>query len=98
MIKWFETVGDHSDIVISSRIRLARNLVNYPFCGRLTPEQEKRLKAEVKNALDNVVIRDILDAIEENEISSKMKKLEFMMLKNNKIGILRRYFSLKAKI
>ena len=50
MIKWFETVGDHSDIVISSRIRLARNLVNYPFCGRLTPEQEKQLKAEVKNA------------------------------------------------
>lgn len=58
----------------------------------------KELEEIYRNALDNVVIRDILDAIEENEISSKMKKLEFMMLKNNKIGILRRYFSLKAKI
>ena len=58
MIKWFETVGDHSDIVISSRIRLARNLVNYPFCGRLTPEQEKQLKAEVKNALEKINLGD----------------------------------------
>ena len=58
MIRWFETVGDHSDIVISSRIRLARNLVNYPFCGRLTPEQEKQLKAEVKNALEKINLGD----------------------------------------
>ena len=58
MTKWFETVGNHSDIVISSRIRLARNLVNYPFCGRLTEEQEQQLKTEIKNALEKINLGD----------------------------------------
>lgn len=58
MTKWFETVGNHSDIVISSRIRLARNLVNYPFCGRLMEEQEQQLKTEIKNALEKINLGD----------------------------------------
>ncbi len=58
MTKWFETVGEQSDIVISSRIRLARNLVNYPFCGRLTEEQEQKLENEVKNALEKINLGD----------------------------------------
>ncbi len=33
--KWYESVGEMGDIVISSRIRLARNLAEHPFPARL---------------------------------------------------------------
>ena len=42
--KWYEKAGEHSDVIISTRVRLARNLVDYPFPNRMTTEQ----KAEVE--------------------------------------------------
>lgn len=54
MNKWYESAENSSDIVLSSRIRLARNLAKYPFCGRLTPEQAGKLDAEVRQALEKI--------------------------------------------
>ena len=34
--EWLKGGGAESDIVVSSRIRLARNLTNYPFTTRAT--------------------------------------------------------------
>ncbi|MGL5097498.1 MAG: ATP--guanido phosphotransferase, partial [Planctomycetia bacterium] len=39
--EWLRGTGSDSDIVISSRLRLARNLADFPFCGRAN-EHEKR--------------------------------------------------------
>jgi protein arginine kinase len=36
--EWLRGTGPESDIVISSRIRLARNLAEYPFMNRATPQ------------------------------------------------------------
>ena len=36
-LSWFGTEGADSDVVISSRVRLARNLVSLPFPGRANP-------------------------------------------------------------
>lgn len=51
--EWLKGVGPDSDIVVSSRIRLARNLADYPFAGKATDldraEIEKSLR---KNVLD----------------------------------------------
>ena len=33
---WYDMTGRDNDVVVSSRIRLARNLANYPFEGRLS--------------------------------------------------------------
>lgn len=41
--KWFEFKGDLADIAVSSRIRLARNFREYPFPGRMAPEQEEQV-------------------------------------------------------
>ena len=38
--EWLKGEGPESDIIISSRIRLARNLADYPFTNRATPEQK----------------------------------------------------------
>jgi protein arginine kinase len=41
--EWLRGVGPESDIVISSRIRLARNLAEYPFMNRATPQDRQRI-------------------------------------------------------
>jgi protein arginine kinase len=45
--EWLRGTGPESDIVISSRIRLARNLAAFPFTNRATAHQ----KAEIENLL-----------------------------------------------
>ena len=35
-MKWYENTAGNGDIVLSTRIRLARNLKNYPFPARLS--------------------------------------------------------------
>lgn len=51
MLKWYEETGDNEDIVISSRVRLARNLSKYPFPVRLSKAQAKGLLEELKAKL-----------------------------------------------
>jgi len=41
----------YQDVTISSRIRLARNLKDYPFTSRMTREQSEAVLAKVKNAI-----------------------------------------------
>ena len=45
--EWLRGTGPDADIVISSRIRLARNLSTFPFTNRASAHQ----KAEVENML-----------------------------------------------
>ncbi|MBP3543736.1 MAG: protein arginine kinase [Lachnospiraceae bacterium] len=58
MLKWFEETGDNEDVVISSRVRLARNLSNYPFPVRMSSEQSEQLVEELKNKLANLKDED----------------------------------------
>lgn len=46
--QWLRGVGPMSDIVISSRIRLARNISGYPFVNRATATQRTELTEMVK--------------------------------------------------
>jgi protein arginine kinase len=48
MLKWYEQNAPDSDVVISSRVRLARNLENYPFSAKIVEEQAIALVNEVK--------------------------------------------------
>lgn len=54
MLKWYEETGDNEDIVISSRVRLARNLSKYPFPAKLSKGQAKELLEELKGRLVNL--------------------------------------------
>ncbi|HWT27209.1 MAG TPA: protein arginine kinase [Mobilitalea sp.] len=49
MLKWYEQIVPDSDVVISSRVRLARNLENYPFSPKLDEERAIVLVNEVKD-------------------------------------------------
>ena len=50
-LSWFGTEGADSDVVLSSRVRLARNLVGLPFPGRADLAQ----LAEIQQRLDPVL-------------------------------------------
>lgn len=43
MCSWLAEPGPDSDVVISCRVRLARNLEGYPFAPRLSPERAEEL-------------------------------------------------------
>ncbi|MGB8454575.1 MAG: protein arginine kinase [Anaerocolumna sp.] len=50
MLKWYKEAGQNNDVVISSRVRLARNLNDYPFSAKLTAQQAADLVEKVKAA------------------------------------------------
>ena len=51
MNKWYVENGEQGDIVISTRVRLARNLEDYPFPCRLTVKGKEKVCEEIKDAI-----------------------------------------------
>lgn len=51
MSKWYNSCGKESDTVISTRVRLARNIAGIPFPSRMSAEQRSEVNQAVKNAL-----------------------------------------------
>lgn len=43
MLRWYEREGKNSDVVVSSRVRLARNTTEYPFSVKISPDEGKEL-------------------------------------------------------
>ena len=50
-MKWYENAAEHADVVLSTRVRLARNLKDYPFPARLNEKGKDEVNAVVKEAL-----------------------------------------------
>jgi len=49
--EWLRAAGPISDIVVSSRIRLARNLTGYPFLQKLRENQKEEIISSIENAV-----------------------------------------------
>ena len=52
--EWMRGQGPESDIVMSSRIRLARNLSEFPFIRKCTPKDRLAIATSVHRALDSL--------------------------------------------
>ncbi len=52
-LKWYEKTGPSGDVACSTRVRLARNLGNFPFPSRASLEQKEQIAQQVKEALIN---------------------------------------------
>ena len=50
-LKWYEKAGNCGDVVCSTRVRLARNLRQYPFPARANAQQKEAVEAKVRDAL-----------------------------------------------
>jgi len=55
--EWLKGEGPESDIIISSRIRLARNLADFPFTNRASIEQKAEIAEIMRERLANVELR-----------------------------------------
>ncbi len=49
--EWLRGAGPHNEVVISSRIRLARNVVGMPFVSRMSRQQRIALEKRVRDAI-----------------------------------------------
>ena len=58
MDKWYEVPGKAGTNVIYSRVRLVRNLKEYPFPGRLTKEQSAELSEKLLGGLTGIASMD----------------------------------------
>ena len=45
---WLDASGDHADIVLSTRVRLARNIEGYAFTGRARDGERLRVLSQVR--------------------------------------------------
>lgn len=59
-MNWYKNKGNEGDIVLSTRVRLARNLTEYPFPARLDESQKKDI---------GTIVRDIIDADKSFELN-----------------------------
>src|ERR1700733_2969608 len=49
--EWLRGTGPESDIVMCSRIRLARNLADFPFTNRASRSEKSEIESVIKNTL-----------------------------------------------
>jgi protein arginine kinase len=47
---WFTKTGPEGDVVLASRVRLARNLIEYPFPDTLSRDQERKVRDRLAGA------------------------------------------------
>ncbi|MEO6447415.1 MAG: protein arginine kinase [Gemmatimonadaceae bacterium] len=53
-ISWLDGSGEHADVVLSTRIRLARNVEGYAFTGRAREGERLRVLQSVRDAMPHV--------------------------------------------
>jgi len=68
--EWFDGSGPLSDIVISSRVRLARNLVGYKFLSRCSTAEKSEILVKLKNVLMSLELGDKVSYISVDKASS----------------------------
>ena len=73
--KWYEKNGANGEVVISTRIRLARNLEEYPFPIRCSDTVKKEIVEKVKDAVlnSNSVISTRFSCIDVDNINAGEK-------------------------
>lgn len=54
MLNWYLQNGKESDVVISSRIRLARNLANFPFMTKLDKNTKQKIEETIKEITPSI--------------------------------------------
>lgn len=61
-MSWFNEKGEMQDVVISTRVRLARNLSEYPFASRLSDKETDEIITEVSKGLPDYSCERFFDA------------------------------------
>ena len=66
--EWLKGEGPESDIVVSSRIRLARNLTDYPFISKATDLDRAEIEKTLRKSVTDVSKSNTLSYLDVNEL------------------------------
>ncbi len=74
-MNWYRNKGNEGDICLSTRVRLARNISQYPFPIRLSPEQKKEVGEKVRDILKDEDLKFIdMSSLSQTETVSLAEK------------------------
>src|ERR1700730_6476072 len=73
--EWLRGGGPESDIVISSRIRLARNLAAFPFTNRATGHQKGEIESLLRDRIAKLDVDHKLNYVNVPDLSSLDRQL-----------------------
>ena len=92
---WLNHQGPDAEIVVSSRVRLARNLSGYPFSHRASPEQMADVVNEVRDAAEfaefdpgNLFLNDDLDELQRTVFTERHIISPALAAKSGQSGVL----------
>ncbi len=73
MSSWYNSATDNSDIIVTSRIRLARNLQGYAFPSRMSDQDFLEMNAKIKEAIleSNTPFAKKLKYIDMNDVPER---------------------------
>lgn len=81
MANWYSAIGPEQDVIVSSRVRLARNIAGMPFCSKLTDTQRNEINQRVKSALAEIntpFVKNLkyieMDNVPESEIMAMVER------------------------
>lgn len=67
--EWLRNTGPECDIVISSRLRLARNLADFPFCNRASELEKKEIESILRRSTDGIHPQEPLQYVDVSKLS-----------------------------
>ncbi len=83
MLNWYLQNGKESDVVVSSRIRLARNLSNFPFVTKQTKETRNKLEEIIKEIVPSLGYGLKFVKLQDMDEITKMSLLEKHLVSPN---------------
>ena len=89
-MNWYLQSGKESDVVVSSRIRLARNIIEYPFETRCSKKENEEIVNKIKEVLPSIgyglkylELKDMDDITKMSLVEKRLVSPDFVMNKND---------------
>lgn len=89
-MNWYLQSGKESDVVVSSRIRLARNIIEYPFESRCSKKENEEIVNKIKEVLPSIgyglkilKLKDMDDITKMSLVEKRLVSPDFIMNKND---------------
>ena len=68
--EWLRGSGSDVDVVVSTRVRLARNLAQFPFTNRASRGQKSEIEARIRDAISHLDLAPRLNYVSVTELSA----------------------------
>jgi protein arginine kinase len=73
--EWLKSEGADSDVVISTRVRLARNIAEFPFTGRANEKQKSEILGVCEGAVEGLKLEGKMHAVHLPELDEQTRDI-----------------------